>query len=340
MVAAVNSLGGKLKPLIYLSSQNNRPRVEDAQTARTSAFDVAKGIGICLMVYGHAWRGLERSGLADDTGFLSKIDYLIYTFHMPLFFIISGYLFDRRTLSRSPRAMLWNAVLFIAIPYFVYMNLGLVAKLVMAPYVNRPIDQITWTTFFLPREHYWFLWALFWAHVTGIAMRWIHPAVIMAIALGAGIARGFDGIVYGVFHFAAGAALARLSSDPVGMLRSWRFPAQAILLIVAVFTAVGSLLLHVPYLWAIPAAWTGTAAVLALADRFPLRLLALIGRESMAVFLLHIYFIAGMRIVLLKFDVTSLAAQLTIQTLIGVLIPALVVAQLRSWNLNRWVLIR
>ena len=48
-----------------------------AASKRETHIDIAKGIAICLMVYGH----VETIGM----GF-------IYLFHMPLFFILSGYL--------------------------------------------------------------------------------------------------------------------------------------------------------------------------------------------------------------------------------------------------------
>jgi acyltransferase len=49
---------------------------------RNPTIDVMKGIGISLVVLGHVWH---------SPAFLQKI---IYAFHMPLFFLISGYLFN------------------------------------------------------------------------------------------------------------------------------------------------------------------------------------------------------------------------------------------------------
>ena len=49
---------------------------------RNPTIDVMKGVGISLVVLGHVWTSPEL---------LQKI---IYAFHMPLFFVISGYLFN------------------------------------------------------------------------------------------------------------------------------------------------------------------------------------------------------------------------------------------------------
>ena len=49
---------------------------------RSKWIDVYKGIGIILVVSGHIFNGLIRD--------------LIFLFHMPLFFFISGYLFKSK----------------------------------------------------------------------------------------------------------------------------------------------------------------------------------------------------------------------------------------------------
>lgn len=53
---------------------------------RNRTIDIAKGIAICLMVLGHS--GIPRWG-----------DNFIYMFHMPLFFILSGYCFKEKYLT-------------------------------------------------------------------------------------------------------------------------------------------------------------------------------------------------------------------------------------------------
>lgn len=48
--------------------------------------DYAKAIGIILVVFGHVNRGLHSSGISVSNLFFAKIDSIIYSFHMPLFF--------------------------------------------------------------------------------------------------------------------------------------------------------------------------------------------------------------------------------------------------------------
>ena len=55
-----------------------QPAMTPAQ--RLDWLDMAKGIGMILVVYGHSY---------------GPSNYYVYLFHMPLFFILSGFLFNR-----------------------------------------------------------------------------------------------------------------------------------------------------------------------------------------------------------------------------------------------------
>ena len=57
---------------------------------RQNWIDIAKGVGIILVVVGHAGRGLQSAGLTDEGWLLPLMDRAIYAFHMPLFFVLSG----------------------------------------------------------------------------------------------------------------------------------------------------------------------------------------------------------------------------------------------------------
>ena len=59
------------------------------KTNRIDSLDICKGILIILVVVGHA---IEIVDPAHKSYFIK----LIYSFHMPAFFIISGFLFNTR----------------------------------------------------------------------------------------------------------------------------------------------------------------------------------------------------------------------------------------------------
>lgn len=308
---------------------------------RDASIDTARGVAIALMVFGHAYRGVDRAGIGSGMPILDALDYIIYTFHMPLFFLVSGFFFARSSAGRPIRTILTQALLFVALPYLVYMNLALLAKLGMAPFVNRPIGDVTWLSFVIPREHYWFLAALLVAQLAGIAMRWVPPVWVLLATLALGAAFGFEGIVYGVFHFTVGFWCAQMVDDPLQRLRRAGPLLIAGFAALALVFALAGMTSGLPSSWIIPSAWFGSAAIIGLSQRLDSRPLAFIGRESMAIFLFHIYFTAGIRILLVSvFGVTSLVVHLGLATVAAIVLPALGAALLRRRKLNRWVLIR
>ncbi|MCJ2876122.1 hypothetical protein JUM41_17915 [Rhizobium pusense] len=55
------------------------------QKPRDNIYDVAKGLCIILVVFGHAERGLNGPGAPPHFSLMGFCDYAIYTFHMPFF---------------------------------------------------------------------------------------------------------------------------------------------------------------------------------------------------------------------------------------------------------------
>ncbi|STU64905.1 acyltransferase [Klebsiella pneumoniae subsp. ozaenae] len=62
---------------------------------REAWVDYAKGIGIILVVFGHVNRGLYSAGIQLSGSSYLLTDSIIYSFHMPLFFFLSGLFFTQ-----------------------------------------------------------------------------------------------------------------------------------------------------------------------------------------------------------------------------------------------------
>ncbi|MEQ6333154.1 acyltransferase family protein [Sphingobium sp. MK2] len=85
--------------------------------------DVARGIGIIAVVVGHVWtRGPVRDAM--------------YSFHMPLFFLLSGMLSRPQPIIAFARRQLFGQMR----PYFLFLALGIAADQLIEPLKgNRPI---------------------------------------------------------------------------------------------------------------------------------------------------------------------------------------------------------
>jgi len=76
---------------------------------REPFLDIARGIGILLVLYGHSleWLFLREDRVFTMSAFLQWR--VLYAFHMPVFFLISGAV-NRRIVEKRPREVLANAL--------------------------------------------------------------------------------------------------------------------------------------------------------------------------------------------------------------------------------------
>ena len=121
----------------------------------------AQLIGCILVIIGHSipldW---------EIPNMIYTLDVFLYTFHMPLFFFISGYLFEKTNSANRYRfgqyisTRAWKLML----PYIVLTLIGFVPKLLLENNFDngvRSIIEYFARSFFVPREnvwgHFWFL---------------------------------------------------------------------------------------------------------------------------------------------------------------------------------------
>ncbi|WP_322088876.1 acyltransferase [Burkholderia sp. BCC1999] len=316
-------------------------------TARETSLDVARGAGIILVVYGHVLRGAVSSGLVPagmPSTVFAWVDYVIYTFHMPLFFFLSG-LHVCSSLRGAPERFIGSKVRTIVHPYLLWSVLQGGVQIAMASHgTNHPFTfgdllAIGWRPF----AQFWFLYALMLCMIGVwlIARRVpaflqvpmpsrIRGALVASALLGLAIGAATQwGIVSTTLmnwpFFVAGVVASRALP---GWLERNSHPAAcgltalAFVAAVAFAHGVGS----ATSVWAVPTAFAGIALMLQLAYRHASSSsragwLAAIGYASMPIYLMHILVMAGVRIVLMRAGIGSLATHLVIGTLAGVAVP-------------------
>lgn len=139
---------------------------------RNPAIDVAKGIAIITVVLGHVVTSYHNSNLMMDYAVPNYLCELVYSFHMPLFFMISGYLVSTKDFGW---ASCWSAVrknlISYGIPYVAFCVISFVLKLVFSGSVNT---RVSFTDLLLiplyPIGMMWFLYALLVVSVLHILM--------------------------------------------------------------------------------------------------------------------------------------------------------------------------
>lgn len=136
--------------------------------------DIARGIGIFLVVLGHSF----PDNKFNNNPFYEYIYKFIYSFHMPLFFIVSGFfaykIYNILNLSQYKK-FIEDKFKRLMVPYFAISLIAIPIKLYMNRYAARPIDLNGLIVDVLlypagngtiyhtgtPIQYFWFIYTLF-----------------------------------------------------------------------------------------------------------------------------------------------------------------------------------
>jgi fucose 4-O-acetylase-like acetyltransferase len=311
------------------------------QPERQAWVDTARGIGIILVVYGHALRGHVTSGAFDPVWHADVQDDVIYAFHMPLFFFLAG-LFAQRSLAKGAGHFLRDKALTLVYPYFLWSVVSIALGLAAANMVNTAIDAAAiadlWRT---PVYQYWFLYALLICQIIMLVTLadWRITALLCLLSAIFGGVSGL-GIVTVAFAFyycfGLGILVApratQLQATPA-VLGGW---ALALLsLLVATYFVDEALPIR---LIIVARAVFGSAAVIALAMLVApyARWLTVLGMASMSIYVLHTIFSAGLRMALHATGFENNLVALMLGTLIGLGAPLMIWWVARRYEALPW----
>jgi len=157
----------------------------DNKNARIEWLAVLQGFSMLLVVLGH----VTLTGTFQDPRHpvAAAMERVIYSFHMPLFIFISGWLFYLTCIKRNTtyKGMLTKKLSRLGIPFLFFTVITLLIKLAMSSLVRRPVDMTeVINTFVLfssnPLEEMWFITVLLILMAMYPAYRWLlnHDATI------------------------------------------------------------------------------------------------------------------------------------------------------------------
>lgn len=127
--------------------------------------DSLKLFACLLVVFGHLYMSMEAGGWVQGDAFYYCFPIqTIYAFHVPLFFVCSGYLYQRKKVEYSFHLHLKNIkgkFINLGVPYFVFSMVTLILKNVFSDAVHNQAPSIIRTLFVEPIAPYWYLYTLF-----------------------------------------------------------------------------------------------------------------------------------------------------------------------------------
>lgn len=313
------------------------PPAAPAAAGRALWVDYARGVGIFLMVVGHVWRGLDEAGLHIPRPVFTFVDLSFYSFHMPMFFFLSG-LFAARSIRKPAAQFLADKLATILYPYLLWSLLQGSINVVLSRYTNEHLTfgQLLYDVALAPYSVFWFLYVLFAYMLALLALSRLRVPALGIVVISAAayccqlfmpkdrwfplddLCRFFIFFAFGAWASGAALEIARRLSAPA-------LAALAAAAVVPYFLSVYHQFFHHVLLFPIAAA-LGSAVVLPICMLMArggwMKWWAMLGVYSLAIYCAHVLAMAAVRIGLMHvLHVRSVPIHLLLGTAAGMLFP-------------------
>lgn len=307
--------------------------------SRVEWIDYAKAIGIVLVVYGHSASGLNNAGIVNSDSIYMLINNVVYSFHMPLFFFLSGLFFFGSLAKRGAKKLIFSKIDSLVYPYLLWSVLQGGVEVGLSQYTNGSVTAREVLTFWEPRAQFWFLYALFFVFVVSVCLYSLvqerYHSLILSFSIFLYLGRGYlpDNptliFIYSNFVYFVFGVLFTKYEWYGHVSRRMSFPALLVLFVFGQYMFHGYLGKQytqqgIELLLLSLVSIALIVSISSLIVKRPVTLLAYIGASTMAIYVMHILAGSGVRVVLSKFwGVESATLHIFMGCSAGICLPML-----------------
>lgn len=305
--------------------------------------DNVKAVAIVLVAFGHLIQSLVKGGIMPSGFGYHAFNQIIYSFHVPLFFICSGFLYQRLTKEQNAKSYckgVLKKLLAYGVPYIVFSSATYILKLIFSSSVNSEIENsFLYTLFIEPLAPYWFLYLLFLmflitpiikSNADGIIRIGLGVAMYMLCAFS--LTEHLPAAVYYVGNvlcnnyvwFIMGMAIAYFNFEK--HFKPWYFGFFVLFLAVKLYTVYNMINTGAAGLILTFFACAGVIGLICSLYNKNNRqtpVFKVLSGYSMPIFLMHTIFASCVRSVLLKIGVTSLGVHFILGLVASFVLPIL-----------------
>ncbi len=296
---------------------------------RLDWIDATKGAAMIAVVIYHVILGFESAGMLVNTTTLRYIEAFLTAFATPPFFLMAGYFIERSVTKAGYKKYIRSAVNFILYPYILWAIIQMGVKILFASFVNKAESFDPTILFFAPPAQFWFLHALFFAQILYCAMHKYHnknhlliaailfvvSALINPIYFAADIVRSLGFLLIGVYFARTEFLTKALNAKTLSM------SGAALFLTFPIYVFV-----------AMPSGFEGQSNVIggiagtlilcaALLKYGAPKILQILGKYSMYIYVMHIMAIVPFRVVLMKIGIDIPLLSIAICASAGLMLP-------------------
>lgn len=313
--------------------------------------DNVKVIACILVVLGHFFQSMLKAEVISDNDLYRWFNQSIYYFHVPLFFICSGYLYEKLSGVEEVRSYGHNILkklLNLGIPYFTFSIITLILKMAFDKSVNSGGSEGFFNTLFLdPVAPYWYLYALFFIFVvtptakskkrmTGMLIISLIMKVISIIWADAPLLYAIGIVLTNEIWFVIGMAIFKFDLKNKINLKTVGVGAIFIPLTIVLYK-LNLVNLTTSFLGGLLGCMLTISIIyIIFKDNIQNKAFAFAAKYTMPIFLMHTIFSAGIRAVLMKIGLSNSIAQIGIGlavSFIGPVIAAIIMEKSKYLNI-------
>lgn len=293
--------------------------------------NLARGFAIIMVVLGHAISGASLLNTYHVWSFWNILYRFITSFHMPLFFFISGYLYNRHNPCNNLagyKTNILNKIADLVIPYIIFEFLYVVIGILMKDEKYSVSNFLK--SIYEPMSHFWFIYVLFFIYlITPILLYFIRNELLLSVILVLisifindiykySYAFPLNNILYYMIFFCVGKYFAK---------NNFNISLNVKQSIVIFFGYMVSFFLEIKFMlfdyliYKIYIAFLALIFIISMTKRIKYgKFLEIVGENTMSIYLVHSIFVSASRRVLLNFNFENYIV-VFISSLVGVLIP-------------------
>ena len=311
---------------------------------RIDFVDSLKGFLIILVVLGHVADGYLYSGsFLNNSGLLKSIYNVIYIFHMPLFVLVSGYLFeysyfnsdDKKKKTKTRYLIQMINLIFV---YLLFSIVYAIFKIALVSNVNNTValeDVLSIPIKAIPP--FWYLYILVLYYFVFLFMRRLDLSLMLWVSffislwspyVSAALPFELKRACYYCFFFSLGIALKK---NPKLLLFEKRI--SILMFIVGLFLVVQfwnnyhyQFICHIDFInmivavCVIPIIWNGFNSNFLKKNK----VFGFMGKYTLEIFVMHIPVISVVRAILINLSLPNIFLDIFLGLLLGLLIPIIV----------------
>jgi fucose 4-O-acetylase-like acetyltransferase len=285
--------------------------------------DFLKGWTIFLVVFGHVVNGLLYSNnyKGNSLYLLQVMKYTVYNFHMPLFFMLSGFLYYYKS-NHSIKSIISNVkknIVTLLLPYLFFSIILFIMKFIGGGAVREPLSIKDLLSIpITPVEYLWYIYILFFIYLLVECLDFLfkNNLLVLFIFLILEISSCFfstgifaiDRTMMMAFYFYLGKVIHEYNVKINIISRLyWVVPIYILIFVLGLISDLNMINHQIVFLTSV----TGSITMIFLANKYFtsntfFSYFSAIGAKTMAIYLVHSPIASVVRIVLFKLSLKNL----------------------------------